>query len=450
MHTQALKMKQLFGCCLVAFATLFASTNSSALPSYARQTGQECASCHVGSFGPQLTPYGQRFKIEGYVESNGESSVPISEMAVVTYASTKKDLPEGAGPYDKSNNNASLQELSLFGAGRITDHIGMFAQVTYSDVERKTSLDNVDIRFATQTKLFDKDATIGVSVNNNPTTQDAFNTTPGWRFPYTTSALAPTPAAAPLIDGGLEQQVIGASAYAFLDDRWFAELGLYRSLSTSFLDKVGLAAGARLDASAPYWRLAYRRDLKSRAFSIGAFGLSAKLDPNRSNGETNNYTDIGIDGNYQYLGNRSNVYTIDTSYIHEKQTNNYFYAENEASNRRGHLNQFNLAASWYLQKTYGLNARYFSTTGNGDEKLYAENPVDGSRVGSPNSRGFTWQVDYTPWGKEDSWNSPWANLRLGLQYTLYSKFNGASNDYDGDGRRARDNNTLYLFAWQAF
>ena len=34
-----------------------------ALPSFARQTGQECAACHVGAYGPQLTPYGVAFKI---------------------------------------------------------------------------------------------------------------------------------------------------------------------------------------------------------------------------------------------------------------------------------------------------------------------------------------------------------------------------------------------------
>jgi hypothetical protein len=59
-------------------------------------------------------------------------------------------------------------------------------------------------------------------------------------------------------------------------------------------------------------------------------------------------------------------------------------------------------------------------------------------------------VDWTPWGKEDSWMAPNANLRLGLQYTAYSKFNGASNDYDGAGRDASDNNTLMLLAWLAF
>jgi hypothetical protein len=32
----------------------------------------------------------------------------------------------------------------------------------------------------------------------------------------------------------------------------------------------------------------------------------------------------------------------------------------------------------------------------------------------------------------------------------YSKFNGASRNYDAAGRNASDNNTFYLFAWLAF
>jgi len=32
-------------------------------------------------------------------------------------------------------------------------------------------------------------------------------------------------------------------------------------------------------------------------------------------------------------------------------------------------------------------------------------------------------------------------MRVGLQYTGYSKFNGASSNYDGFGRNASDNDT---------
>jgi hypothetical protein len=42
-------------------AILLAAPRAEALPSYARQTGQECAACHNGF--PELTPYGRLFKL---------------------------------------------------------------------------------------------------------------------------------------------------------------------------------------------------------------------------------------------------------------------------------------------------------------------------------------------------------------------------------------------------
>ena len=41
-------------------------------------------------------------------------------------------------------------------------------------------------------------------------------------------------------------------------------------------------------------------------------------------------------------------------------------------------------------------------------------------------------------------------MRLGVQYTRYDKFNGASRNYDGSGRNASDNNTLFFYVWAAY
>jgi hypothetical protein len=40
-------------------------------------------------------------------------------------------------------------------------------------------------------------------------------------------------------------------------------------------------------------------------------------------------------------------------------------------------------------------------------------------------------------------------VRLGLQYTGFLRFNGASSNYDGAGRSASQNNSLFLFLWMA-
>jgi hypothetical protein len=36
------------------------------------------------------------------------------------------------------------------------------------------------------------------------------------------------------------------------------------------------------------------------------------------------------------------------------------------------------------------------------------------------------------------------NIQLGVQYTGYTRFNGASVNYDGAGRLASGNNAVYL------
>src|SRR5579872_3172623 len=41
-----------------------------ALPSFARQTGQPCGTCHTDF--PALTPYGRRFKLLGYTTCGGK------------------------------------------------------------------------------------------------------------------------------------------------------------------------------------------------------------------------------------------------------------------------------------------------------------------------------------------------------------------------------------------
>ena len=83
---------------------------------------------------------------------------------------------------------------------------------------------------------------------------------------------------------------------------------------------------------------------------------------------------------------------------------------------------------------------YFSTTGGSDPVLYAAAPVVGSANGSPNTNGYILEVNYLPW----------LNTKLQAQYVGYQKFNGGTTNYDGSGRNASNNNTLYLLVWIAF
>ena len=56
-------------------------------------------------------------------------------------------------------------------------------------------------------------------------------------------------------------------------------------------------------------------------------------------------------------------------------------------------------------------------------------------------------AEYIPFGKFNSYGRPWANVRLGLQYIAYTKFNGGNSNYDGAGRNASDNDTTFAYFW---
>ena len=59
------------GAAIVAvLAATFFAPPAQALPSFARQTGQPCGTCHTDF--PGLTPYGRRFKLLGYTTGGGK------------------------------------------------------------------------------------------------------------------------------------------------------------------------------------------------------------------------------------------------------------------------------------------------------------------------------------------------------------------------------------------
>ena len=450
-------------CQVAALASLFAVADmAQAVPSYARQTGSECAACHVGGFGPQLTPYGIKFKIGGYTDTDGQGTkVPLSAMLVGNYTKTAKNAAEGDKvEHFDTNNNAAMQEASVFLAGRLMENVGAFIQSTYSGVDRKWALDQVDLRYARSLKLGDKETTVGVSLNSNPTLTDPFNTLGQWRFPYTSSDFNGGFGPSPLVES-LGGSVAGVNAYAFFDNSIYAEVGAYNSLSKTGLNMVNADDPGRFKGMGTYWRLAYFKDMKKDNFSVGLFGFNANLQPDRGDlGTADKYRDLGVDASYQFLGNRKHIATVNTSYVREWQNLNYTAGVlSEADNQKSHLDQFRIATSYHYDQSYGATLGLFTSRATGDNTRYGTsgatltdgsgNPTTSSYSGKPNTSGYVLQADWTPWGKENSWGAPWANVRLGIQYTGYTKFLGGSTyqDADGNERRARDNNTTMLFLW---
>src|SRR5271154_825477 len=72
-----------------------------AVPSFAAQTGQPCTACHIGGFGPQLTPFGRAFKIGGYTQTGGKgvlSQIPLAAAFLGSFTHTQSGQPGGAAP----------------------------------------------------------------------------------------------------------------------------------------------------------------------------------------------------------------------------------------------------------------------------------------------------------------------------------------------------------------
>lgn len=417
-----------------------------ALPSYARQTGQQCAACHNGF--PELTPYGRLFKLNGYVFTGGtlQGVPPLAMMMIPSFTHTAKDQPGGAAPGFGPNDNFAFTG-SLFYGGRILDHLGAFAQLTYDQVPNTLHWDNTDIRYANTGALFGRELVYGVSLNNNPTVNDVWNSTPAWGYPYFASELAPTPAARTLIEGGLAQQVLGLNPYIYWNRLIYAEFGGYRTLGPWDLHALGIEPGgtSAIGGVAPSWRLAVEPAWDNNTWEVGTFGLSASLVPGRMIGAgTDRLTDVGFDTQYQFLG-AVHSFSVQARYITESQDLSASQALGLASRAHGHLNSWQIKGTYFYRQTIGFTAAYFNINGTSDALLYSA-----SANNSPNSNGEIFELDYIPfnYGGPKFW--PWLNMKLGLQYIHYNKFNGAALSFDGAGTNAADNDTLLAFVWFAF
>ena len=83
---------------LAGLGLLATAQPAAAVPSFARQTGQPCAACHTAF--PELTPFGRRFKLDGYTLEGGDGNYPVPVAAMVQSTLTeylhKLDAPAGA------------------------------------------------------------------------------------------------------------------------------------------------------------------------------------------------------------------------------------------------------------------------------------------------------------------------------------------------------------------
>ncbi|MGA9041238.1 MAG: hypothetical protein WB421_11935 [Terriglobales bacterium] len=424
-------------------------TSAHAVPSYSRQTGLPCASCHYAP--PELNAFGRQFKLEGYTFSTKAQvsddkkdhnaalqlleAFPLSAILDVSLSATKSPQP------GTQNGNFQLpQDASLFLAGAWTNHIGSFVQVTYDSQADHFSWDNTDIRYANHGgKLFDKPITFGLTLNNNPSVEDLWNSTPAWGFPWVGSSSAPGPSAGALINGGLAQDVAGAGGYVMWNDHWYLASTMYRSEHIGGgQPNDGVGFGINIRGIAPYWRAAWQTSSKNNYLEIGSYGMHVKTTPNGITGLMDGYTDFA--GDFQYDRTipqlKNDVLSFRGSFIRENSSLLATFYTGGASQIYHHLNTAQANVEYHYGTKLSGTAGLFDITGTRDPLLFAPAAVSGSANGSPQSNGYLLNVSW--------W--PIQNVDLAVQYTGYLRFNGAQTNYDGAGRDASANNTVYLLA----
>lgn len=413
---------------------------ANALPAFARQTGQNCVACHAGGQFPELTPYGRLFKLTGY--TIGTRSIPLSVMGVASFTKSREPTIDPSFARDAV---ALFQTGSVFLAGKVTDNVGIFAQATYNNYDNqnpdtghwngKWVSDNFDLRYADRYIDLNRDLIVGVSLNNNPSVADPWNTAPAW-LQYVPTHFGVTGPDATQIVAQLGAQVGGLTAYAFWKQMLYVELGGYTTANGiwSFLSKgTANADQLKLKGTNPYLRLAISRDWGPHSAMIGMFALNADAYPDNLNptGPTIRYRDRGIDAQYQYLLDPHTA-TAQISFISE--TIGDGDITGIAANARNRLKQLRVKGSYVYRARYGASLSYFSTTGTSDTTLYPD------PAGNPDTRG---------WVPEVFW-MPTQYVRIGAQYFAFNRFHGASNNYDGAGRAPSANNTLFVYLWGAY
>lgn len=127
---------------LLAVVGIFAlSSNSHAVPAFARSNGMECNTCHFQQF-PLLNPFGRDFKANGYTMLKSEEKIEGDKLSIphdlgasivtkIRYQKTNGDSSPKEG-----TDRGELQfpdEAALFLGGRVAENVGFLLEGQLAD-----------------------------------------------------------------------------------------------------------------------------------------------------------------------------------------------------------------------------------------------------------------------------------------------------------------------------
>jgi hypothetical protein len=432
----------------IAAALCCLAPRASALPSFARQTGQKCSACHVGGDWPQLTPWGRFFKLSGYtagksiVDKEGAMHLPVGlfGQAGLTWGAQPTDA-QGQSIFSQNGSPQAYQFTGEVGT-KITNFLGIFGEYTVGNTFPgwKGTAGPIDVRAVHFFRLGGNEILVGVDSNNNPTVQDVWNSAPDWSFPFYSSPQSLSGPASPIISG-LGGQSGSVGAYALVNRQFYVEASVYR-VATGFFRWMSAGTSFQnggknyLEGYNPYWRAYWSPTHGSHSFMLGTFGMQARVYPDSSNpaGPVDVLTDYGADSQYQYLSGKHGV-TVRGSYIYEKRAWDASFPLGTTATPNANLKSLNVSGSYAYDKSWVFHTGYFLTNGSNDPTLYGITDPSGNLINaSPNTAGYTLQIN----------RSITQNVQVMAQYRGFVRFNGLRHNIDGMGRNASDNNALWL------
>ncbi len=448
---------------LVAALLAFGSPRGAyAIPSFARQTGLACASCHTVF--PHLTPFGRYFKLHGYTITSAKLikalkvylendtttvkhvALEISHIPMVSVrlASRWNDQAGGndlvpAGPVTAGQGFISspagyggkdalnlLSGSSVYIAGEITPNLGTFLEFGgVNDNGGGFGLGMLDVALVSPNMtVLGKNFVYGIRAEDIMGAGDPSNTIGNWGL---TSTLMGLSTHNTLFDPGTAFEE-GGELFGMLGNFYtggfYASVGAYRpdanQTGTSFV-QGSLAGNGSLDgtdgAANGYLRLSYYLpQIASNLYTeIGTFGYwgslnmtaPAKALPGATENYVDNYSDYGFDLQAQYIGGKN---LIELFSLFQDQRDGAFYGIDEFTGLPGNgeavaRQGFGVKADYYYDATIGVYAKYLYQT---SAQLKDMN-VSGGIIG----------VSYFPW----------ENVNLRLEETLYNTYNIGAAQY---------------------
>ena len=252
-----------------------------AVPAYAEQTGQPCTACHVGGFGPQLTPFGRTFKMEGYTMRAGDAfTLPVSAMAVASYIHTSDRSGARAALSPPTTISRSIRRACLWrAASAIISAASRNGPMTA--LGRAFSWDNIDLRATTHETVDGHGCAAGREPHqqSRASGRSVEHACRHGAFPIPIPIWCRRRVPAQCSMAGLRKARLASAPM---------RIGIRPSIpkrdSTGRRATISCAPWGRIppmwmciNGAAPYLRVAYQKDYGDQNFEIGAFGIVRRI-----------------------------------------------------------------------------------------------------------------------------------------------------------------------------